>query len=354
MIRSGTAFGRYLDNCDQPIMSYKLLCLENPLLDIQVNGSKELLEKYGLKDNDAVLAEDKHNGIYDEIIKNNQPKFLAGGSAQNTARGAQYMLSPNSTVFIGCVGEDQYAKQLQEANEREGLHTEYLVDKSAPTGRCGVIVTGHNRSMCTDLAAANNYKLEHLTSPKVWNIVEQAQFYYVGGFHLTVCPPAIMALGKEAAAKNKVFAMNISAPFLAQFFKEPMDQTTPYCDYVFGNESEAMAFSESHGFNTKDITAIAQKISQLPKVNEKRPRHVVITQGTDPTIVATYSSGTDVQVRTYPVHAVAGSDIVDTTGAGDSFAGGFMAALVLGKPVEQCVDYGHWLASWTVRVDGPA
>jgi adenosine kinase len=58
--------------------------------------------------------------------------------------------------------------------------------------------------MCTDLAAANHYKIEHLKSPEIWNLVEQAQIYYVGGYHLTVCVPAIMALAEEAASKNKV------------------------------------------------------------------------------------------------------------------------------------------------------
>lgn len=47
-----------------------------------------LLQKYGLKDNDAILAEDKHMGLYDELLKRDA-KLIAGGAAQNTARGAQ-------------------------------------------------------------------------------------------------------------------------------------------------------------------------------------------------------------------------------------------------------------------------
>lgn len=47
-----------------------------------------LLEKYGLKDNDAILAEDKHMGIYEELLQRDA-KLIAGGAAQNTARGAQ-------------------------------------------------------------------------------------------------------------------------------------------------------------------------------------------------------------------------------------------------------------------------
>src|SRR5579859_2139554 len=72
------------------------------------------------------------------------------------------------------------------------------------TGKCGVIITGHHRSLVTDLGAANEYKLEHLKSPEIWKFVEGARYYYVGGYHLTVCPPAIIELGKHAAENNKV------------------------------------------------------------------------------------------------------------------------------------------------------
>ena len=112
-------------------------------------------------------------------------------------------------VFIGCVGKDKYAENLKEAASRVGLRTEYRYDEEKPTGRCGVIITGHHRSMCTDLAAANCYKLEHLKSPEIWKLVEQAKVFFVGGYHLTVCPPAIMALAEEAAEKNKV---NVCSP----------------------------------------------------------------------------------------------------------------------------------------------
>ncbi len=43
--------------------------------------------------------------------------------------------------------------------------------------------------------------------------------------------------------------MNLSAPFLCQFFKAPMLECMPYCNVLFGNESEAAAFAETNGFN---------------------------------------------------------------------------------------------------------
>lgn len=48
-----------------------------------------MLEHYGLKPNDAILAEEKHMGLYDDLLQNRHAKIIAGGAAQNTARGAQ-------------------------------------------------------------------------------------------------------------------------------------------------------------------------------------------------------------------------------------------------------------------------
>ncbi|KAI9747147.1 MAG: hypothetical protein M4579_007517 [Chaenotheca gracillima] len=212
--------------------------------------------------------------------------------------------------------------------------------------------------MCTDLAAANHYKLDHLKSPEIWSLVQQARVYYVGGYHLTVCVPAVMALAEEAAAKNKIFIISLSAPFIPQFFKEPLDQTAPYWDYVIGNETEALSYAESHDLKTTSIREIASHLALLPKANAARPRTVIITQGTDPTIVAVSpASPSDTQKPTiteFPVHAIAESEINDTNGAGDAFAGGLVAGIVAGDPLEKAVDMGHWLASLSIRLLGPS
>ena len=56
-------------------------------------------------------------------------------------------------------------------------------------------------------------------------------------FPLTVSPESILAIAEHAASNNKTFTMNLSAPFLVQFFKEPMMKVFPYIDIVFGNET---------------------------------------------------------------------------------------------------------------------
>ena len=90
--------------------------------------------------------------------------------------------------------------------------------------------------------------------------------------------------------------MNLSAPFLSQFFKEPMKKVLPYCDIVFGNEDEARAFAKDFDLNTKDLHEIAKKVANMPKKNSKRSRIVIFTQGASPAVVF---KGT-VQYSIYP------------------------------------------------------
>jgi adenosine kinase len=126
---------------------YLLLGIENPLLDISAPVSKDLLVKYKLKANDAILADPSHKDLYAEFIANYPVKYIAAGAAQNTMRGAQYLLPPKSTVYLGCVGNDENAKILKHSATADGLETLYQVSETVPTGKCAVLITDNNRSM---------------------------------------------------------------------------------------------------------------------------------------------------------------------------------------------------------------
>jgi adenosine kinase len=149
----------------------------------------------------------------------------------------------------------------------------------------------------------------------------------------------------------QVFALNLSAPFIPQFFKVQLEQVFLYCDFVIGNESEAAAWASAVGLpnNLKDdIPAIAKSIAILPKSNPSRPRTVVITQGPNSTVVV---SATDPDKPTvYPVDTLTDEQIHDTNGAGDAFAGGFLGALVAGKSVDAAVLAGHTLGAMCVQL----
>lgn len=99
------------------------------------------------------------------------------------------------------------------------------------------MITGHNRSLVTDLGAANHFKPEHLD--KHWDQVTGAKMFYIGGFHLTVSPDAIVKIGQHAKETGKPVVLNLSAPFIPQFFKDALVKVLPYVTIVVANESEA-------------------------------------------------------------------------------------------------------------------
>ncbi|KAF9384059.1 adenosine kinase [Podila verticillata] len=331
--------------------AYPLFCMGNPLLDIQVKANEELLAKYNLKSNDAILADTTHMSLYEEIIQFEDVVYVAGGASQNTARGAQRCLPPKSVVYVGATANDYFRAQLISAATADGLTTEYVdIPGDIPTGTCAALISGHDRSLVTKLSAAEKLTIEHVKSEKTWNLVKNAKVYYVEGFFLTVTPEGILEVAKHAASENKIFTMNFSAPFIPQFFTKVLDDVMPYMDVVFGNEGEAEAYATAHNLpDPKDVKAIATYIAKLPKVNTQRERLVVFTQGVHNTIVAK-SDGT---IQEYPIIAIEEKDIVDCNGAGDAFCGGFIAKLVQGADIATAVAKGHYLAHEVIQQVGP-
>ncbi|KZT01150.1 adenosine kinase [Laetiporus sulphureus 93-53] len=332
--------------------SYSLFCMGNPLLDMQVTNGEELLKKYDLKANDAILAEEKHMPIYDELVQKYKITYLAGGAAQNAARGAAYVLPPGSVVYTGCVGDDELAEQLKTANKREGLDERYLVKKGEKTGACAVIITGHHRCLVTTLRVAEKFEKEHLASPEVAPCIESAKVFYVEGYFLTHGVESALELGKKASEAGKVFVLNLSAPFIPQFFQVQLQQIIPYCDIIIGNEAEAEAWASASGLpEHKDLSKIAAAIATMPKSNPSRPRTVIITHGPKPTTIV---SGAEPDApKVVNVIPLKDEEIVDTNAAGDAFAGGFLGAYVVGKSLDECVEAGHKLGSMCVQQVGP-
>ena len=142
--------------------------------------------------------------------------------------------------------------------------------------------------------------------------------------------------------------MNFSAPFIPKFFTKQLRDILPYTDVIIGNESEAEAWASATGLpDVKDLAGIARSIALLPKSNASRPRIVIFTQGAQKTVVVT-SDEPDAP-KFFPVKPLTDSQIVDTNGAGDAFAGGFLGALVAGKNLDESILAGHALASACVQ-----
>ncbi|KAL2900715.1 Adenosine kinase 2 [Bienertia sinuspersici] len=325
-----------------------LLGMGNPLLDISAHVDDAFLQKYDIKVNNAILAEDKHLPMYGEMDEKFKVEFIAGGATQNSIRVAQWMLQkPGATSYIGCIGKDKFGEEMKRDASHAGVNVHYYEHESAATGTCAVCVVGGERSLVANLSAANCYKVDHLKKPENWALVEKAKYYYIAGFFLTVSPESIQLVAEHAAANDKYFMMNLSAPFICEFFKDPLEKSLPYMDYVFGNETEARAFSKAHGWETENVEEIAIKISRWPKASGTHKRITVITQGADPVVVAE-----DGKVKTYPVAVLPKEKLIDTNGAGDAFVGGFLSQLVQGLAIEECVRAGNYAANVVIQRSG--
>ncbi|XP_029465423.1 adenosine kinase isoform X6 [Rhinatrema bivittatum] len=270
-----------------------LFGMGNPLLDICAVVDKDFLDKYGLKANNQILAEDKHKELFEELVKKFKVEYHAGGSTQNSVKVAQWMIQQPHKVatFFGCIGTDNFGEILKKKAEEAHVDAHYYEQSEQPTGTCAACITGDNRSLVANLAAANCYhKEKHLDLEENWKLVEKAKIYYI---------------------------------------------------------AEAATFAREQGFETEDIKEIAQKAQVLPKMNTKRQRVVVFTQGEHETIMATVD-----EVVSFPVIEIDQTKIVDTNGAGDAFVGGFLSQLVYDRPLEECIRAGHYAANVVIRRAG--
>jgi len=342
------------DNRVSDPMPGSILCLGNALLDVSFVTNKAILDKHNLKANDAILVErDRFDTILGDLEAcHTAEDFVPGGSAQNTARSAQWLLAgfPETVSYMGCINrKDRFGEMLRERCRQVGVNAIYQLSEDTPTGSCLVIVTGENnkhRSMAACLGAACSFTADHVREHV--QHVEKAQIIYIEGYFLSTCIDACELVAKHASSMpSKRFICNISAPFVVQVFKDLMMRVVPYIDVLMGNDTEAQAFAESLGFDADtrgDMKKVALALAALPKARDTPARIVVITQGEKPVIVA---NGGVVEEFAVPVTAAA--DIVDTNGAGDAFVGGFLAQLVRGRSLPDCVASGNSMASLVIR-----
>ncbi|XP_070401750.1 adenosine kinase isoform X7 [Nothobranchius furzeri] len=259
-----------------------LFGMGNPLLDISAVVDKDFLDKFGLKPNDQILAENKHKALFEEIAKRNKVEYHAGGSTQNSVKIAQWMIQKPHKVatFFGCIGKDHFGEILKKKAEEANVDARYYEQNEEPTGTCAACITGDNRSLVANLAAANCYKKEkHLDLDSNWELVEKAKVYYIAGFFLTVSPESILKVAKHASENNKIFCMNLSAPFISQFFKEPLMKVMPYVDILFGNETEAATFAKELGFEASTPESFVVSRREYPFCADAEERWPVSGEG---------------------------------------------------------------------------
>jgi len=332
----------------QPNNNKTLLGIGNPLLDISVKVDQIFLDKYQKHVGNAVLAEESDLGLYQEIQGYPDVLYIAGGSTQNSIRGAQWMNPVRDvTHYIGSVGNDQNGVILKKAANFDGVQTHYYISQKFRTGCCAVLIKDNERGLIADLAAANDYQHSHYLTPEIQSLIQSIDIFYSAGFFLTVSPQTVVEIGKHCAQHNKILVWGVAAPFIVELFWDRVQLVLPYVDYIVANETEAGKLAEKLGLQGKSIEDMMKAVSELPKVNPKRSRTVIFTYGPDP--VHIYSEG---KLHKFEVPRIEKSAIVDTNGAGDAFLGGFLAGLLQDKSLEVCSKAGLYAARHILQVSG--
>ena len=104
------------------------------------------MKKYDIKPANAILAEDKHLPMYQELSKMDTVEYIGGGSTLNSMRVCSWMLQEKNTAgYMGCIGKDKFGEILESTTTAAGVDCFFMEDEKTPTGTCAVCVTGKKR-----------------------------------------------------------------------------------------------------------------------------------------------------------------------------------------------------------------
>ncbi|XP_039494949.1 adenosine kinase [Drosophila santomea] len=326
-----------------------LMGFGNPLLDITCTVEDNvILEKYGLEANAAIIADEKHDALFDELMNMENVIYSAGGACQNSMRIFQWIVqTPFRAVFVGAVGKDKLGDRIEKRAKADGLLTLYQLKEELPTGSCAVIINGPNRSLVANLGAASLFNDDWIDEEENLCPLDRAEYFYFTGFFLAVCPPAVERVARMCSETNRIMILNFSAVFVLQMQKEALANIQPYVDIIICNKEEAIAYSDSNDWKTKNIFEIGSRLQKMPKANI-RPRLVMITDAVCPVLVFQEND----RVLEYPVPPVKQGEVFDTNGCGDAFVGGFLAMYVQRMPLDYCIRTGIFASQQVLHVVG--
>lgn len=305
----------------------KIIGMGNALVDVLVTLKDDsLLGEMNLpKGSMQLIDENKFMTIKDKFSTMN-PHKATGGSAGNTMLALACLGA--HVGFIGKTGKDELGDYFRKNGKKNGIELN-LLSGDLPTGVASTFVSADGeRTFGTYLGSAATMKASDLT-PEMF---KGYSYVYIEGYLVQDHDLILraMQLSKEAGAQIclDMASYNIVAEDLP-FFDSLI---TKYVDVVFANEEEARAYTGKEPWEA--INEIASKCSVA-----------VVKLGAQGSCV---KKGTEyIKVETRPVKKV-----VDTTGAGDFYAAGFLYGLTCGYSLEKCCAIGSILASYVIQVMG--
>ncbi len=305
--------------------SYDVLGVGNALVDIQAKVDDELVAALGLDKGIMTLVEDSRQKQVLHELGNRPLNRCAGGSAANTIVAVAEF--GGTAAFVAKIGADEVGEFFLKDMRELGIKIEIDPAPGAPTGTCAILITDDaQRTMLTNLGASST--LNHADIDE--SLIASAKYVYVEGYLLTgESTKAAAYRAMELAKKNNVkVAFTASDPFLVNMIRDEIwDLITGPVDLFFCNEEEA-----------KSLTGESDPIACAAKIHE-HAENVALTLGPKGSIVMHGGEA-------FPIEGVK-VKAVDTTGAGDMYAGAMLYGITNGMDWRQA---GHLASQASARV----
>ena len=307
-------------------MESKVLGLGNALVDILARiPNNDILARLSLPRGSMQLVDDKRSAEIQNLIRDMNPVRVSGGSTCNTIHGLANL--GISTGLAGKIGSDDLGEFFKADMLKSGIEP-HLFSSDSRTGCCiSLISPDSERTMATCLGAAVELTAADITGALFTGFTH----FYVEGY-LVQNPELIETALKMAHERGLTTCLDLASYNVVEdnldYLKRIIRQ---YVDVVFANEEEATAFT-----GREDIEAL-NEIGELADT-------VIIKLGCRGSIVKRF----DKVVRVGVIKA----NSIDTTGAGDLYASGFLYGMINGLSPEKCAEIGAVVSGNVIEMIG--
>ena len=313
--------------------TYDVVAIGNAIVDILAHADDAFIAANGMTKGamQLVFSAEEADALHAKMGPGTE---VSGGSAANTIAGMAALGS--SCGFVGQVADDQLGAVFAHDIRAGGIRFDTAARAGSPTtGRCLIFVSPDGqRTMNTFLGASHYLPAEALDR----DLIAGSRYLYLEGYLWDPEEPraAMRAAIDVARAAGRKVAFTLSAEFVIDrhraAFHELIDGSL--IDVLFANDAELMSLVETDDLEAA-IAALAAKVPLL-----------VVTLGPDGAMAI--AGGERTMVAAEPIDAV-----VDTTGAGDLFAAGFLHGQVRGESLERSLRLGAICAAECIGHLGP-
>lgn len=304
----------------------KILGMGNALTDILLQiDNDEVLSSLNLLKGGMQLIDTERSEEINASVTNFDKKMATGGSASNTINGIT-RLGMNAG-FVGKIGRDEVGAFFTNDSISNGVQPHLLLSET-PSGRCTVLVSPDSeRTLCTYLGAAceleaSDLKPEMFAGYDIFHI----EGYLVQNHDLI---RTAVALAKQEGLKVSIDlasynVVEVNLNFLHEIVRE-------FVDIVFANEEEARAYT-------------GQEPEEALNVISEHCEIAIVKVGKDGSMIKSNTEKVQVKPRL--------ANCIDTTGAGDLYAAGFLFGLASNYSLEVCGKIGSLVSGNVVEVLG--